>query len=664
MEHVNPFSLVRASDYTDEQINSLWVELGPNAIDRTIEPMSRISKFILGGKGTGKTHILRYHSYHVARLRHPEESGLSTVTRLQFLALFLRATNVDSRRFESNDAQASRAQWQQLFGIYLELRLVEGLLDALCDIKRTSPQEQFNDAALISEIAKTITDFSIDKILTVSELYEWVLQERRRVDDAVNNAAFSGSLNVRIPFAIGSLCLPIGRALGKWNQSLIGIPLLYLIDEIENFSEPQQQVVNSLIRYGEGSATFRVTGRLYAKKTNSTLSDGEENREGSEFKTTYLDEILRKYHRYPTFARNFVLKRLSSSNLHLPGNVGNPPDSFFDTISSGNYYSSAIDKLELDSNAPEFIDSFSGILATTNMNDSERHAVIQCLTQGMPLLLQKLNILRFCKKARKGAEYLSLAQSTHNEAVAFIDGDTKSAYGTAYSHWAADLFAQLCRESKKAKAAPYAGFDTFINMSSGNPRNLLIVLGKAYEIATFKGINFPGDEKLAISLQTDAAEEAARFLFESDSNYGGGADLARKAVERLASLLRTARFALNIPEVSPLAVSFSSSDLTPSATLALNNALNYSFVFEVVTGRPDRNSQQINRKIQLNPLLSPRWSLPVARRGDIPLSGELLNSIFDENQAEAFRHQLRQMKDRWNNPFKRDRTRVTQKELF
>lgn len=69
MEQTNPFALVRASDYTDEQINALWVEIGPTVINAIIEPRSRTSKFILGGKGTGKTHLLRHYAYPVSRLR-------------------------------------------------------------------------------------------------------------------------------------------------------------------------------------------------------------------------------------------------------------------------------------------------------------------------------------------------------------------------------------------------------------------------------------------------------------------------------------------------------------------------------------------------------------------------------------------------------------------
>ena len=224
---------------------------------------------------------------------------------------------------------------------------------------------------------------------------------------------------------------------------------------------------------------------------------------------------------------------------------------------------------------------------------------------------------------------MKTATRISEECKVFIQGRLKtSSYSNAYGHYKNDLFAQVCRESRKTHV-PYAGFNTFISMSSGNPRNLLIVLGRAYEIAAFKELDFIRGAPLSIQLQTEAAIEAARFMYERDTNYGSQSDFARVAVERLALVLRTARYALNIPEVSPLAVSFSDDELTVDARRVLDGALNYSFVFEAQYGRLDRNSQRVMRKIQLNPLLSPKWGLPTARRGDLSLSRDLVNAIFD-----------------------------------
>jgi hypothetical protein len=292
-------------------------------------------------------------------------------------------------------------------------------------------------------------------------------------------------------------------------------------------------------------------------------------------------------------------------------------------------------------------------------------AIAQALTDDLPLLLQKLNILLFCKKWSKSVEPMVTARSIRSQALTFMSGgQTKDSYSVAYGHYSSDLFAQLCRESKRHVGVPYAGFDSFVKMSSGNPRNLLVLLGRAYSIASFRGPDWRAGDKLSVQLQTDAANEAARFMYEADSNVGGRSELAREALRRLGTLLRTARYALNIPEVSPLVVSFADGDLSPDGREILQAALHYSMVFEVGEGRPDRNSDRVNRKIQLNPMLSPRWGLPIGRRGDLSLRREFVNAVFAPSQQTDFDVLLKEASARWNNPFRRVPYPTEQESLF
>ncbi|MFG8569946.1 hypothetical protein ACEPUG_09960 [Pseudomonas aeruginosa] len=665
VDHTNPFSLVRASDITDAQINSLWVELGAPIINAVIEPTSPISKYILGGKGTGKTHLLRYHSYHVARLRNPKLSGVESVRKMGYLAVFLRATALDSARFEMPGEPASK--WQMLFGIYLELRLAELLLDALLEIKRTSPEVLFDDASFIVALNESIDSEGVARCKDLDELKLWIESERRAIDQAVNNSAFSGSLDVRAPFGFGALCLAVKRAMCAWNDIFKDIPLIYMLDEIENFSASQQVVINTLIRYGEGLATFRVSGRLYAVKTAATFG-GEENRDGAEFKVVRLDDMLTKNLKFRDFARQFIHKRLGFGNRVARGGLQFEPQYCLEEIDSTDFYGNAFSIIGVDQKDTTFVKVFEELLVSKlqGISAAEGAKVVEVLTSGVPLILQKLNILLFCKKFKGDKRPVELSEEIARQAKAFSlkSENSKSGYANAYGHYKWDLFAQICRESKKAVGVPYAGFDNFISMACGNPRNLLIVLGRIYELAAFREIDFINGPPISVALQTTAAAEAARFMFERDTNYGASSDVARSAVERLAHLLRTARFALKIPEVSPLAVSFSNADLTDDSRAAIDMALKYSFLFEIDEGRPDRNSDRVNRKIQLNPMLSPRWELPIGRRGDLSLGVDMVNAIFDLRQSAAFETLLRSMANKWNNPFSPSIVLVKQTDLF
>ncbi|WP_081333392.1 hypothetical protein [Burkholderia vietnamiensis] len=672
MNKVNPFALIKASDISYEQINSLWVSVGDAAIDEIIEPRSRVSKFVLGGKGTGKTHILRYFSYQALCLRHQGQSGIAVLRRNRFLAVFLRANGLDASRFES--PTDTKEKWQAAFAFYFEIRLVEAALEVLALVRANSPSEDFDDVRFLDQLKPHITDPVALNCATFDEFRKWISSERRKIDQAVNNAAFSGKLEISVPFSLGEISLNIGAYLGSWHHELGNLPFIYLVDEIENFSAAQQKVVNALIRYGEGRATFRVGGRLYAVKTYGTLSNGEENREGAEFKTVFLDNILRDYKHYPRFAKEFIVKRLAAAGLGqdvLKDNEGFDPKKLFLDVESRGYYSDFI--LELFGSLNDlpyersFHDTLRSVVRPSRLTEREINAIMSELLSDFPILIRKLNILRFVKRARGSDNLVAVATSIATDAQKFLRGeDTHThSYRNAYGHYSGDLLAQLCREAKRPGGVPYAGFETFVKMSSGNPRNLLVLLGKIYQILAFKEEGFFDGKPATIDVQTTAASEAAKFMFEQDTNFGTASDLARDAVSRLATLLRAARYALNIPEVSPLAVSFEEGVMSEQARATLRHALHFSFLFEIDDGRPDRNSEAVNRKVQLNPMLSPRWGLPLGRRGDLKLGTDLLNAIFERERGDEFKFLLKRLETKWNNPFSRQRdSGPRQEELF
>ena len=662
-QNSNPFALVRASEYTDGEINDLWVELDDNIINRLIEPASDSSKYLLGGRGTGKTHLLRYHAYPVIRLRTPDfKSGISIVEGTGYLAVFLRASTLDSSRFEAK--KENQANWQQLFGVYLETQLAILVVEALCDIKSTSPKGTLDELAFIGAFSGSVSDKTLAALSTLEEVLHWLSELRYSIDDAINISAFSGKLEVYVPFSIGQLAIPLKKAIGQLHSILFDIPLIYMIDEIENFTQLQQEVVNTLLRFSERKASFRITGRLYAVKTFAVIGGAEINREGQDYRVENLDRILRENPKYRIFARSFVRKRLGrdigadASAVDL--------SALFEETSSGDFFNPALKRLGIDNARFQFAQQFEEMLRTASKKKdlvgSAKEAV-QLLVSDFPLILQKLNILLFCKKYKRNVSAYHLANNIRNQALEFMQGAMHEAYATAYGHYKQDLFAQLCREAKKAGEVPYAGFDLFVTMSCGNPRNLLIILGQIFEVATFKGMQFMDGPPIPIQVQSVAVRETAHFMFNLDCNSGILSDNARGAVERLATLLRTARYSLKIPEVSPLAVSFDEQLLSAPAKDSLKAALSYSLIFSA-EGRKDRNSQRVLKKIQINPILSPYWGLSTGMRGDISLSPDIAEAIFNENSSEKFFNLLKIIQLKWSNPFDSTVSEVIQERLF
>ncbi len=177
-------------------------------------------------------------------------------------------------------------------------------------------------------------------------------------------------------------------------------------------------------------------------------------------------------------------------------------------------------------------------------------------------------------------------------------------------------------------------------MSACVPRNLLVILQSVYKWAAFNGDRPFREAPIPISTQSEAVIQSAGFFFDEDARPGADVPNVQLAVERLAEYLREVRFSSKPVEVSPLAFSLNASELSDKARYILKRAENWSYIFRNPRGRPSANSQRMDEKFQLNPMLSPRWDLPVSVRGDVRLSAKVAEAIFGDVSSEAFQVEL------------------------
>jgi hypothetical protein len=550
-QHDNPFNITKAVDFSDQEINDYWIDIPESGgFQQLVKPTSPMPMFILGGKGSGKTHLMRYFSYPLQKIRHAD----STPAGLQndrYVGIYLRCGGLNSGRFKEK-RQAEEA-WEEVFAYYMDLWLSQLVVSTIIDAYAGSAELVSEQEAICGAIVKLFNSWDEEIPPSLEHVLKKLQSLQKQVDVAVNNCAISGELQVKISATRGELVFGIPRILVERFPTLRDCIFVYLIDEFENLSESQQKYVNTLIREKQMPCSFKVGGRMYGIRTHRTYSADEENKEGSEFETVRLDAMLRASKKYELFAKRLIVRRLSEYE-YVPGDAKAQEamvksiGEWFETIPQElfaqretefviakyegrerPYFQMLRQKLEQAKSAGLAV----GVSSAPDVDFVL--ATLACLEYP---LLEKVNIFLLYKDWSDKRNLREAATDIARDCQRFIHGkpDRSSRYSRALEHFKVDLIAQLLRECDQKQR--YIGIETFIAMSMGLPRNLLILLKGIFAWAVYYGEKPFIDRRTPISIDAQQAgvTEAADWFFGDARMLGPNGRLIEGSVKRLGTL--------------------------------------------------------------------------------------------------------------------------------
>ena len=108
----NPFNITKATDFSDREILNYWVDLLKRVVfTELVKPTSPMPMFILGGKGSGKTHLNRYLSYFSQRIRNAP-TVLQGVSPNSYLGIYMRCSGLNAARFKNKDQPGGCLGWR------------------------------------------------------------------------------------------------------------------------------------------------------------------------------------------------------------------------------------------------------------------------------------------------------------------------------------------------------------------------------------------------------------------------------------------------------------------------------------------------------------------------------------------------------------------------
>lgn len=654
----NPFSVTKATEFTDDEINEYWVSFNTEAnksFETILNPSEFMPKYLIGGKGCGKTHILRYFSFPLQKIRHNEniQEILSTDKYFGFYSVFL---GLNSSRFEGKNV--SEAEWVSVFEYYFELYICDNLLRTVQEIFLMLELDKVKEEKLILNILKSFGNYKeIKTVSSIANLIDFFAELRRKIDSQVLNAAFTRKLEydeVKVLFSPGDLLFGIPKHISTCVEQLKDVKFIYIFDEYEKLFEWQKEFVNTLVWDKKIPVTFWIGARRYGYTTRKTLT-GQEMKSGSEFQEVNLDEIIRRNEDiYKQFAENLYVNRLLRY-YKSKGQTVNPKEinkkfclkfesynesKIIEEIKQKNRKKEYKHFLDLKSKLSEGI---SNGLSLDLKNVTEIKSIIDRVkenTDDNPLF-QKYKLFYLYKLwSNRGKQtFESILKKINEEFLEFKNdskADGKTYFDEIVDKRKKDLIAQLTKENK-VKNTEYAGIKKFMELSQGNPRNFILILKKAIEYASIRGEKpLDDDGRFSLDSQYLAVFDTAEWFYKDAELFGENGKRVYNSLKNLTNYLMLHRFCDKPTDTTISCFYIKSEELSMDSNECINQMKIHSFIIEGENGRKERNTGINEEKYQINKTLCPLWNLPVAERGTLYLKAEVAESIFNFSRNKNF----------------------------
>ena len=264
----NPFEVTKATDLDDAQIAATWVDLPWGGGFRSlIDPRSPTARFVLGGKGSGRTHVMRYYSSSLQAIR-VRENRWTALSGDGYVGVYANASMLNPGRFAGKGQDDDT--WKAVFSHYLDLWLSLRTIMAVDELSAACGRPGQASEAVGDEVHAWLSESSRDGCSLADELRSIL----RKMDSSINEAAVTRELALTLRASAGHLVFRTATALRALKQ-LRGLQFALLLDEFENFSELQQRCVNTLIREKVPAVSFIVGARTYGIRTYETITGSE-----------------------------------------------------------------------------------------------------------------------------------------------------------------------------------------------------------------------------------------------------------------------------------------------------------------------------------------------------------------------------------------------------
>lgn len=227
---------------------------------------------LTGGRGTGKTTVLRSLSYmgqweFLKRDRKlvTHEERIKAAQQWPYIGFYYRVNTARVTAFQGTGLE--ELEWQKLFLHYINLTFSQNLI-TFFKWHIENINYSFNvRQSLIEEICAIL---SLEKASSLGELDGHVGNALLMLETYINNIGLDDKPRLSSTGALDAI-------LTKASQlpEFKGKTFFLIFDEYENFTDNQQQAINTLIKHTNASFTFKIGVRQLGWRVKHTLNASE-----------------------------------------------------------------------------------------------------------------------------------------------------------------------------------------------------------------------------------------------------------------------------------------------------------------------------------------------------------------------------------------------------
>lgn len=625
----NPFEITKAVDFSDSEIVKNFVDFPNGGFQRIGDPASPTVQFIVGGKGGGRTHLMRHWSYPLRSM--DGEDTARQVAEDGYLGIYFRCSGLNALRFSGGGVDDDT--WRTVFAFYMDSWLTMLAVEAVVALGASNlGMDVVAEAAWAQSVANMLAKDNATWETAV-QVHNGLKDILRDIDIEVNRASLRRSASFPAPTSPGQLPFMVVQGLGMIAPVLSNVTITFLLDEFENLSLEQQKYVHTLIRHKVLPVSFIIGSRQSGLKTTETYSAGEANKRGSEFSLTVLEESYASMRSdYSQFCKELVRRRL--------GENGFAPDAW--TWALGNRDTSdrfsseeLLDVIRASSVTERpYLIRLAKALQSVWIDHAMVTDVVNALRIPDEPLLEKLAVFSFYQAWSAGGELTVGAANLIRKDVVSLKGNAPEARMlTRWGHFRGDLRAQFYSEF--GRRPPVNSLEDLIDISGFLPRNLLVLLKSIAKWSLFNGEE-PFTPGAAISYRARelGVQEAADWFADDARPLGPDGRAADVAIRRVGGFLRRLRLSDKPVESSLSSFATDLQGISHGAHRTLETALASGMLTESTNGQKDRNSGSRLRVFQLHPMVAIQYDLPTARRGVTRLTSEEFNVLFSSDVSD------------------------------